>query len=148
MIVLLAGVYALSIFGRSPRPVPLGTVVWAYETGFTVTHVTRRPASPGMTAYDVTVRVFCPYGERYRWTPQVAHVIDNGERAYGAAAATPAHKILGASDTEHMTFVLPDGIEQPALVFDDTLGFDGFVHSMTAGPPEFYERRRFNLRYD
>jgi len=124
VVVLGLGVYAMSILGRPPMPVPLGTVLWDYETGFTVTNVERHPALPGMTAYEVIARVFCPYGERYHWTLRSAHVFDNHGRAYYATAGTAAHKILGASDTEHLTFVLPNGIEQPALVFDDTLGYD------------------------
>src|SRR5690348_6766426 len=104
----------LSIFGRPPQPVPLGTVIWDYETGFTVARVDRRETRQGTTEYDVTARVFCPFGERYSWTPKSAHVIDNDGRAYYAVMATPAHKILGASDTEHLVFNLPQNIEQPA----------------------------------
>lgn len=127
-------------------PVAFGTVVWDYETGFTVTGVARRPLRSGQTAYDVTVRVFCPFGERYGWTPRSAHVIDNGGRSYAAAFATPAHKVLGASDTERLTFVLPDGIEQPALVFDDATSFATIFDELRAG--RVYEPHRFNLRYD
>ncbi len=146
--VLAAGVYALSIYGRPPMPVPLGTVLWDYETGFTITTVVRHPASAGMTAYEVTARVFCPYGERYHWTTRSAHVFDNYGHSYYAIAGTAAQRILGASDTEHMTFVLPNGIEQPALVFDDTLGFLPIIDALRAGHPELYEPHRFNLRYD
>src|SRR5581483_10217306 len=142
LLVLVAG-YGMSIFGRPPRPVPFGTVVWAYETGFSVSNVARHRSSPGTTAYDVTVRVFCPYGERYAWTPRTAHVIDNDGRPYFAVSATPTHRILGATHTEQMTCQCPHAIEQPALGFDDPLGMGGFTHSLMAGPPEFYERRRF-----
>ena len=147
--VLGLGAYAMSILGRPPMPVPLGTVLWDYETGFTVTNVERQSASPGMTAYVVTARVFCPYGERYHWTLRSAHVFDNAGRAYYAAAGTAAHKILGATDTEHLMFILPNGIEQPALVFDDTLGFGPIVkEALRAAPFGLYEPHRFNLRYD
>lgn len=127
-------------------PVSFGTVVWDYETGFTVTGVARRPLPGDATAYEVTVRVFCPFRERYRWTPRSAHVIDNAGRSYYAASATPAHKILGASDTEHMTFDLPGGIEQPALVFDDALNFTAIFDELRMG--RIHEPHRFNLRYD
>jgi hypothetical protein len=145
-VVLVAAAYLVSIYGRPPMPVSFGTVIWAYETGFTVTRVARSAASPGTTSYDVTVRVFCPYGERYRWSPRSAHVIDNAGRSYYAAAATPAHKILGASDTEHMTFVLSNDIEQPALVFDDALGFAAIFDELRVG--RIYGAHRFNLRDD
>jgi hypothetical protein len=127
-------------------PVPLGTVLWDYETGFSVTHVARYPLHSGKTAYEVTVRVFCPFGERYRWTARSAHVIDNGGAAYSAAAVTPEHRIVGAADTEHMTFELPNGIEQPALVFDETMGPAAIFDELRAG--RIYEPHRFNLRYD
>ena len=145
---LCLAAYALSIFGRPPMPVPLGTVLSGYETGFTVTKIVRHAATGGTTAYEVTARVFCPYGERYHWTLRSAHVFDNYGRTYYAVAGTPAHKILGASDTEHMTFLLPTGVEQPALVFDDALGFAAVIEALQAGPPELYEPHRFNLRYD
>jgi hypothetical protein len=148
VLVLGLGAYAMSVFGRPPMPVPLGTVLRGYETGFTVTKVVRHAASAGMTAYDVTVRVFCPYGERYLWTLRSAHVFDNYGRTYYASSGTPAHRILGASDTEHMTFLLPADVEQPALIFDDTLGFWPVIEALRAGPPELYEPHRFNLRYD
>ncbi|HET9393497.1 MAG TPA: hypothetical protein VFO29_08295 [Candidatus Rubrimentiphilum sp.] len=140
--------YAMCVFGRPPMPVPLGAVLRGYETGFTVTKVIRRPASSGLTAYDVTARVFCPYGERYHWTLRSAHVFDNDGRTYYASSGTPAHRVLGASDTEHMTFLLPTDAEQPALVFDETLGFWSVIEALRAGPPELYEPHRFNLRYD
>src|SRR5438045_2687871 len=76
------GAYAMSIAGRPPMPVPLGTVLHGYETGFTVTKVVRGPVSAGTVAYEVTARVFCPYGERYRWTLRSAHVFDNSGRTY------------------------------------------------------------------
>jgi hypothetical protein len=101
-----------------------------------------------MTAYEVTVRVYCPFGERYRWTPRSTHVFDNGGHTYYASAGTAAHKILGATSTEHMTFLLPAGVEQPALVFDDTVGLLPMLGALRAGPPELYEPHRFNLRYD
>jgi len=143
---LAVAAYALPIVARPPMPVPLGAAIWDYETGFSVTHVVRRPLRAGITAYEVTVRVFCPFGERYRWTPRSAHVIDNAGVAYASAAATPEHRVLGASDTEHMTFDLPSAIEQPALVFDDTLGPAAFFDELRAG--RVYEPARFNLRYD
>jgi hypothetical protein len=145
---VIAGAYAASIFGRPPMPVPLGTVLWGYETGFTVTKVVRRPASRGIVAYEVTARVYCPFGERYRWTPCSAHIFDNAGRTYYASAGIAAHKILGATDTEHVTFLLPADVEQPALVFDDTLGLWSMLGALRAGPPELYEPHRFNLRYD
>jgi len=144
LILGIAGLYAVSVFGRPPMPVRLGTVLWGYETGFTVTKVVRRPASDGMVAYDVTARVYCPFGERYRWTPRSAHVFDNSGRIYFAIAGTAAHKILGASDTEHLVFLLPLDVEQPALVFDDALS----PWSVIAALPELYEPHRFNLRYE
>jgi hypothetical protein len=140
--------YLLSIYGRPPVPVPLGTVLWDYETGFTVSKVVRHPVSSATTAYDVTVRVYCPYGERYRWTLRSAHVFDNNGHTYYASAGTAAHRILGAADTERLTFLLPAGVEQPALVFDDTLGLLPIVDALRAGPPELYEPHRFNLRYE
>lgn len=146
--VLVVCAYLASIYGRPPMPLPLGTVLWDYETGFTVTSVARHSALAGMTAYEVTARVFCPYGERYHWTPRSAHVFDNDGRTYYANAGTAAHKILGATDTEHLTFLLPTAIEQPALVFDDTIGILPIIDSLRAGPPELYEPHRFNLRYD
>lgn len=138
--------YLVSIYGRPPMPVPLGRVIWEYETGFTVTHVTRRPLNAATTAYGVTVRVFCPFGERYRWTPRSAHVLDNSGRVYYAAAATPEHKIVGASETEQMTFELPSGVEQPALVFDEAMSPAAIFDDLRVG--RIYERHRFNLRYD
>lgn len=144
--VLVVGAYLISIYGRPPMPVPLGTVLWDYETGFTVANVTRHPLRPGVTAYDVTVRVFCPFGERYVWTPRSAHAIDNSGRAYYATAATPAHRVLGASETERMSFELPEGVEQPALVFDETLGSGAILDELRVG--RLYEPHRFNLRYD
>src|SRR5579863_9557487 len=98
LVVLGGAGYLLSIYGRPPRPVALGSVVWDYETGFSVTAVTRSPSSDG-ERYTVHIRVLCPYGERYRWSSRSAHVIDNGGRSYDAIAGTPAHKILGASDS-------------------------------------------------
>ena len=90
--------------------------------------------------------MFCPFGERYRWTPHSAHVIDNSGRAYYASAATPDHTILGASDTEHMTFDLPNAVEQPALVFDEAFGIGAIFDELRLG--RIYEPHRFNLRYD
>ncbi len=144
--VLAVCVYLASLYGRPPMPVPFGTVLWDYETGFTVTGVVRRPAREGTTAYDVTARVFCPFGERYRWTLRSAHVFDNNGRAYYASAGTPAHKILGATDTEHLTFLLPNNIEQPALVFDETQSVLAILDELRVG--RIYEPHRFNLRYD
>src|SRR5260370_38358173 len=83
-VVLGLGAYAMSIAGRPPMPVPLGTVLRGYETGFTVTKVVRRPVSAGTVAYEVSARVFCPYGERYHWTLRSAHVFDNSGRTYFA----------------------------------------------------------------
>ena len=146
LFLLAMGTYVASVYGRPPMPLRLGTVLWDYETGFTVTHVARRRLSHGTTAYEVTVRVYCPFGERYRWTPLSAHVIDNSGREYFAAAATPAHRVLGASDTERMTFDLPDGVEQPALVFNEAFGLGAMFDELRAG--RIYEPHRFNLRYD
>ncbi len=145
---LLVLVYVASIFGRPPMPVPLGTVLWDDETGFTVSKVSHHEVSAGTSAYDVTVRIYCPFGERYAWTLRSAHVFDNAGRTYYAVAGTGAHRILGATDTEHLRFLLPSNVEQPALVFDDTLGFASFAGAMRAGPPELYEPHRFNLRYE
>ncbi len=139
--------YLGSIFGRPPMPVPLGTILWDDETGFTVSKVASHPVSAATTAYEVTVRVYCPFGERYPWTPRSAHVFDNNGRAYYASASTAAHRILGATDTEHLTFLLPANVEQPALVFNDTLGLSSIAGALRAGPPELYEPHRFNLRY-
>ncbi len=141
-------VYAVSIFGRPPMPVPLGAVLWVDETGFTVSKVAHHPVSAGTSAYEVAVRVYCPFGERYRWTLRSAHAFDNSGRTYYASAGTPAHRILGAAETEHLMFLLPANVEQPALVFDDTLGLWAVAGALRAGPPELYEPHRFNLRYD
>ena len=143
---LVVSAYLMSVYGRPPMPVAFGTVLWDYETGFTVTGVARTPLPSGRTAYGVTVRVLCPFGERYTWTPRSAHVIDNSGHSYYAASATAAHKILGASDTEHLTFDLPNGIEQPALVFDDATSFASIFDELRLG--RIYEPHRFNLRYD
>lgn len=145
LVILAGAIYLLSIYGRPPRPVALGKVVWDYETGFTVTGVTRTPL-PGGERYTVHIRVFCPYGERYQWSSSSAHVIDNDGKPYYAVAGTPAHKVLGASDSETMIFNLPRTIEQPALVFDDTQEFVNIFDELRVG--RIYERYRFNLRYD
>ena len=129
-------------------PVPLGTVLWDDETGFTVSKVAHHRVSSGTSAYEVTVRIYCPFGERYAWALHSAHVFDNNGRSYYAAAGTAAHRILGATDTEHLTFLLPSDVEQPALVFDDTLNLSSLAGALRAGPPELYEPHRFNLRYD
>ena len=138
--------YLMSFFGRPPQPVAFGTILWSYETGFTVSNVSRSDDAGGMTRYAVTARVFCPFGERYTWTPRSAHVIDNDGRAYYAVSATPEHKILGASDTEHLIFRLPRNIEQPALVFDHAMGFAMMFGDFERGIVS--EPHRFNLRYD
>jgi hypothetical protein len=146
--ILGLAVYAVSIFGRPPMPVPLGTVLWDDETGFTVSRVAHHPVSAGTSAYEVTVRMYCPFGERYGWTLHSAHVFDNSGRTYYASSGSAAHRILGATDTEHLTFLLPANVEQPALVFDDTLRLSSIAGALRAGPPELYEPHRFNLRYD
>ena len=140
--------YAASIFGRPPMPVALGAVLWDDETGFTVTKVAHHPVSSGTSAYEVTVRIYCPFGERYAWTPRSAHVFDNNGRTYYATAGSAAHRILGAAENEHLTFLLPRNVEQPALVFDDTLSLWSVAGALRAGPAELYEPHRFNLRYD
>lgn len=147
LVVVVAGgtLYLVSIYGRPPSPLPLGKVIWDYETGFTVTGVTRTP-SPDGQFYAVRIRVFCPYGERYQWSSQSAHVIDNDGKSYYAIKGTPPHTILGASDTETLLFDLPKTIAQPALVFDDTQQFADIFDELRAG--RIYERYRFNLRYD
>jgi len=140
--------YVLSVFGRPPMPVPLGTGLWDDATGFTGSNVTRRRVSVRTSAYQVTVRVYCPFGERYVWTSRSAHVFDNNGRTYYASGSVPSHRVLGAAETEHLTFLLPANVEQPALVFDDTLGWWSFAGALRAGPAELYEPHRFNLRYD
>ncbi len=116
-------------------PVSLGTVLWDDETGFSVSKVARHPVSAA-------------YGERYAWTLHSAHVFDNNGRTYAANAGSAAHRILGAMDTEHLTFLLPANVEQPAIVFDDTLRWSSIAGALRAGHPELYEPHRFNLRYD
>lgn len=159
------GLYLLSIVGRPPMPLEFGQRVWDYECGFTVSHVARTHRVGAITArgtfYLVTARVDCPFGERYHWDPTRAYVIDNrgihgnrydysvdGQRAFDRLRGRPPtpHTILGASETEYLVFDLPTDIEQPALVFTDTLTVDAFLGDWMEG--KIYEPHRFNLRYD
>lgn len=169
-----SGLYLLNVMGRPPMPVPLGQSVWSYECGFSVLDVRRTPAITAAdlstrahgTFYVVTAKVACPYGERYVWDDfRSAYVVSNPgvvwggrDRRYYASpegqrllnlingrAANP-HKVLGATETEQLAFDLPPDIEQPALLFPESLGFLAFLDELRVG--RIYVPHRFNLRYE
>jgi len=163
----LAGLYVLSVTARPPMPLKFGRVVWDYECGFTVDRVERKSvAQRGLRVvhargalYLVHARVLCPFGERYRWDPSRVYVVseaspwpatryavDPAAQAIVDARAAAAHRVPGASESETLAFDLPTDIQQPALIFTDTIGFATFFDNARVG--RIYMPHRFNLRQD
>jgi hypothetical protein len=172
LLVVGAALYAADVTLRPPQALPFGTVIWWYETGFTVTGVERakeiafgghRRHARG-TYYIVDAKVIAPFGERYHWDDAKARVetfSGDGGTMRGLRFAVdeeaqalldrsdgrpgPQHMVRGASQTERLVFDLPDDVEQPGLVFEDTLdpwnALDVIFGSI-------WEPHRFNLRYD
>jgi hypothetical protein len=156
-------IYGLAVFGRPPMPVAFGTTLWGYECGFTVLDVGRTRQLGAQRAhgtfYVVTTRVVCPFGERYHWDPARILVTTNGCRtkypmAQAAARelgpegsrAIRAHRVLGAAETEQLVYDLPDDVEQPSLLFADTMGLRAFAYRLLHG--QLFMPHRFNIRYD
>ncbi len=164
--------YAADIGLRPPQPLPWGQVVWQGETGFTVDGV-KRVGSIGSRAgrvfargvfYIVNARVVSPFGERYHWTDDCVGVetfSGSGGNMHGLRFTVdedaqrlldrsdgrpgPRHIVLGASQTERLVFDLPAGVEQPGLLFTDTLDP---LNALDIFFGHFWEPHRFNLRYD
>jgi hypothetical protein len=161
-------------YSRPPQPLPLGTVQWDYETGFTVASVDRVGAIryDGRTYrahgefYLVRARVFCPYGERFHWSDRDVAV----ETFSGSGGAQPdqarfsvdepvqaildrqthrpgpQHTILGATQREDLVFDLPKDVEQPALVFLAANDPLDVIDGLREG--SIWQPHRFNIRYD
>lgn len=157
------GIVALELAGaffRPPQPLPLGTIQWSYETGFTVERVHRASQAviagvarrPRGEFYIVDVTVLCPFGERYHFDDRDIRVAlfggSGGSRRRGSWHAenpTPSHEVLGASEHRRLIFDLPLDAEQPALVFDDA-NDPSHVLDLLLG--SMWQPHRFNLRYD
>jgi hypothetical protein len=160
---------------RPAQPLPFGTVVWAYETGFTVDgvhrsgtlHLDGRVVRAHGEFYVVDARVLCPFGERFHWHDRDAIVATFA----GSGASTqsdvgpfavdepvqalldrvthrpgPRHVVLGASQREELVFDLPRDVEQPALVFAPANDPWNVVDG--ARTLLRWQPHRFNLRYD
>lgn len=161
-------------FATPPQPLPLGTIQWDYETGFTVDAVNRtdtiqdgrRTYRARGEFYIVHARVLCPFGERFHWNDRgVAVETFSGSGGSHQLAqkfsvdeiiqrildhrthrAGPEHTVLGASQREDLVFDLPKNIEQPALVFFAANDPLDVVDNLRAG--RVWRPHRFNIRYD
>lgn len=161
-------------FARPPQPLPLGTIQWDYETGFTVDGVDRADTIQDATRtyrargqfYIVHARVLCPFGERFHWNDRdVAVETFSGSGGAQQSAQKfsvdeviqrildrrthrlgPRHTILGASQREDLVFDLPKNIEQPALVFVVANNPFDLLDNLRDG--RIWQPHRFNIRYD
>jgi len=169
------GVLFLSAFARPPQPLPLGSVEWAYETGFTVDGVDRASKlrlGPAVVRargefYVVHARVLCPFGERFHWNDSDIDVqtfsgsggsLRGAEQTFSVDEPVQAlldkrthrpgreHVVLGASQRETLVFDLPFDVEQPALVFLAPNDPWNLIDDALAG--HVWQPHRFNLRYD
>lgn len=158
-----AGVVTLEVAGaflRPPQPLPLGTVQWSYETGFTVESVRRsKQAIIGGVFrhargefYIVDVEVLCPFGERYHFDDRSIRVELFGgsggswrRGSWQAENLVRQHEVLGASERDELIFDLPLDAEQPGLVFADA-NDPSHVLDLLLGST--WQPHRFNLRYD
>ena len=173
VVVLGGGVALLDLMNatsRPPQPIPLGSTIWDYEHGFSVSavHRTQTIRANGQILrargefYIVEARVVCPFGERYVWHDRNAYVEEMARPRYGNRYAIdgpaqrlldrqdgrpgPDHMVLGASQRERIVFDLPKDALQPGLMFADTMGFGPIADSVLA--LGIYSPHRFNLRYD
>ncbi|HEX8806861.1 MAG TPA: hypothetical protein VF741_07920 [Candidatus Aquilonibacter sp.] len=163
---------AVLAFARPPQPLPLGTIQWLGEGGFTVDAVYRtralRAGGRTITAtgefYIVHARVVAPFGLRPHWSDSYVlvqtfsgvggsmrdrsfTVDETAQRLLDRLTGRPGpeHVVLGAAQHEDLVFDLPRNVEQPGLVFlpaNSPMGLVGLLFG------EFWQPHRFNLRYD